>query len=298
MAVPTIYAKLLEANANASPALQLQRQRACAQFRMMVSGSMALPASTMARWRDATAHQLLERYGMTELGMALTVPYRGLRVEGSVGRPFAGVQARLLLKETDADKGGDGTWAMGPGELLIRGPNVFKEYYNRRTATEESFVQDPDHVAYDLPNSQRWFEVAPKWFLTGDVAAVDHQGNICLQGRASVDILKISGYKVSALDVERMLLDHPAVAEVAVVGLPSEAYGQTMCAIIVPSKNSDASSLSLSALRAWCKDKAADYKVPRALWVCDHIPRNAMGKVNKKHLVSVVPKEVYPVEKH
>jgi malonyl-CoA/methylmalonyl-CoA synthetase len=163
---------------------------------MMVSGSMALPASTMARWRDATAHQLLERYGMTELGMALTVPYRGLRVEGSVGRPFAGVQARLLLKETDADKGGDGTWAMGPGELLIRGPNVFKEYYNRRTATEESFVQDPDHVAYDLPNSQRWFEVAPKWFLTGDVAAVDHQGNICLQGRASVDILKISGYKV------------------------------------------------------------------------------------------------------
>ncbi len=201
MAVPTIYSKLID-EFDAQPALQAQRSAACAQFRLMVSGSMALPATTMQKWRQVSGHTLLERYGMTELGMALTNPYLGKRVEGAVGKPMAGVQIRLLAQQTE---GGDANAAAqssefvaGPGELLVRGPNVFQEYYNKRTATLGTFLPgEAQEYKTAMPHSSQWFQTRGDWFLTGDVAAVDKEGNVHLMGRASVDILKVSGYKVS-----------------------------------------------------------------------------------------------------
>ena len=142
----------------------------------MVSGSAALPVSTLERWREITGHVLLERYGMTELGMALSNSLTR-RVPGHVGEPLPGVEVRLV-DDAGTDVA-DGT----PGELLVRGPNVFHEYWRRPDATAESFTDG--------------------WFRTGDVAVREVDGYRML-GRLSVDIIKTGGEKVSALEVEEV----------------------------------------------------------------------------------------------
>jgi malonyl-CoA/methylmalonyl-CoA synthetase len=205
----------------------------------MMSGSAALPRRVLERWREITGHTLLERYGMTELGMALSNPLHGERRPGFVGSPLPGVDVRLV-----------------DGELQVRGPGVFLEYWRR---------PDETRAAFDAG-----------WFRTGDVAALE-DGSYRLLGRRSVDIIKTGGYKVSALEIEETLREHPAVADCAVIGEADEEWGQRVTALV---ELKDQQTLELDELLSWIAPRLAPYKIPRALR-CGPLPRNAMGKVIK-----------------
>ncbi|KAJ3187829.1 Acyl-CoA synthetase member 3, mitochondrial [Gaertneriomyces sp. JEL0708] len=264
-----------------SPEQQTEAKAACAQFRLMVSGSAALPETVFKEWEGISGHKLLERYGMTEIGMGLGNPYEGPRIPGTVGVPFPGVEARIV-----SENGVDVTNNPGEsGELLIRGPQVFKEYWNRREATQEAKVDD--------------------WFRTGDIVLRDQSGVFKILGRASQDIIKTGGYKISALEIERELLDDSRIQDAAVVGLPSEEWGEIVGAVVVFKKASGCSveactdplvltlwlSLQnvvqrpdLREIQAFLRKRLANYKIPRMLKVVEHMPRNPMGKVNKKEL--------------
>jgi malonyl-CoA/methylmalonyl-CoA synthetase len=249
-AVPTIYSKLIAAW-DAAPALQASRSAGVRGLRLMMSGSAALPVHVLERWRDISGHTLLERYGMTEIGMALSNPLEGERRPGSVGQPLPGVDVHLVDEE--GIEVADGT----PGELEIRGPNVFHEYWQR-----------PDETAAAFRNG---------WFRTGDMAVLE-RGSYRLLGRTSVDIIKTGGFKVSALEIEEVLRTHPAVAECAVVGVNDPEWGERVSAAV---ELKPGASLSLDDLQRWAKAILAPYKVPRALAPVNALPRNAMGKVVK-----------------
>jgi len=251
MAVPTIYHKMIQEYDTMTPAEQARLKEACMQLRLMVSGSAALPVSVMERFEEVSGHRLLERYGMTEIGMALSNPYHGDRVAGTVGYPLPGVQCRV-----DADEGAE-------GELCIKGPSVFSEYWKLPEATAKEFDEEG-------------------WFKTGDVVACDSTGRYSIKGRASVDILKTGGYKVSALDIEQQLLEHPDVASVAVFGVDDDEWGQRVAAVMVMKPGAEA--LTLDALRTWGKGTMAGYRIPSIMKVLPEMPVNAMGKVNKKDL--------------
>jgi malonyl-CoA/methylmalonyl-CoA synthetase len=251
MAVPTIYMKLIAAWEASSPERRQQLSRAASRLRLMVSGSAALPVSTLERWREITGHTLLERYGMTEIGMALSNPYSGERMPGSVGTPLPGVQVRLVTD--DGELVSPGT----PGSIEVRGPNVFSEYWHRPEATAEAFRDG--------------------WFHTGDTAVVEN-GAYRILGRTNIDILKTGGHKVSALEVEEILRQHSAVLECAVVGVPDEEWGERVAAALVV-RNGEAPDLG--QFRAWAKERMAVYKVPSRFLVVEALPRNAMGKVTK-----------------
>jgi malonyl-CoA/methylmalonyl-CoA synthetase len=252
MAVPTIYVKLIAAWERASARRQRQISRACRQFRLMVSGSAALPLTVFERWRAVSGHNLLERYGMTEIGMALGNPLRGERRPGTVGQPLPGVAVRLV-----DDAGADVRQEGQPGEIWVRGDGVFREYWRRPDATRAAFRGG--------------------WFLTGDTAVVE-QGYYRILGRNSVDMIKTGGFKVSALEIEEVLRTHPAVAECAVVGADDPEWGQRVCAAVVPRNGA---TLDLPGLRGWARERIAIYKVPTRLRLVDALPRNAMGKVTK-----------------
>jgi malonyl-CoA/methylmalonyl-CoA synthetase len=223
----------------------------------MVSGSAALPVSILQRWKEISGHTLLERYGMTEVGMALSNPVRGDRVPGSVGTPLPGVEVRIV--GDDANPVPSGT----PGEIEVRGPNVFEEYWGQPDATRDAFRDG--------------------WFRTGDTAVVEG-GLYRILGRTNVDILKTGGHKVSALEIEEALRAHPAVRECAVVGVPDQDWGERVAAAVVLH---DGVALDLSSLRAWTKESLAPHKLPSRLLVLDALPRNAMGKVMKPALVAM-----------
>jgi malonyl-CoA/methylmalonyl-CoA synthetase len=257
MAVPTIYAKLVTAWENASPERRRSYSLACSGLRLMVSGSAALPIPLFERWWEITGHLLLERYGMTEIGMALSNPLHGRRLPGHVGLPLPGVEVRRV-SET-----GEEVPAEEPGEIEVRGPGVFREYWRQPEATREAFRGD--------------------WFRTGDVAVVE-EGSYRILGRQSVDIIKTGGFKVSALEIEAVLLEHPSIRECAVVGLPDPEWGERVGAAVVLG---DQAALALEELRPWTKERLAGYKVPSRLLVVETLPRNAMGKVNKPALVEL-----------
>jgi len=251
MAVPTIYVKLIAAWEKAAAERRSVWSERAAKLRLMVSGSAALPVTTLERWREITGHTLLERYGMTEMGMAISNSYRGERVPGSVGRPLPGVAVRLV------DEGGCEVWPGTPGEIEVLGPNVFTQYWGKPEATRAAFRDG--------------------WFRTGDTAVLDN-GVYRILGRSNVDILKTGGHKVSALEVEEKLREHPAVAECAVVGVPDEEWGERVAAAIVLRNGSP---LEFEELRDWARERLAAYKVPSRLLVLEALPRNAMGKVTK-----------------
>lgn len=249
MAVPTIYHRLIAFWDAAGSGVRQRLSSGAKGLRLMVSGSAALPVPVLERWREISGHVLLERYGMTEIGMALSNPLGGERRPGFVGQPLPGVEVRLV-DEVGVDVTGEGT-----GEIQVRGPNVFLEYWNDKAATDEAFTGD-------------------SWFRTGDIAQVV-DGAYRILGRESVDILKTGGEKVSALEVESVLLEHGSVQECAVVGIDDEQWGQKIVAAIVGDGDAN-------VLRDWCRDRLAPFKVPKEFLFVADLPRNAMGKVQKK----------------
>jgi malonyl-CoA/methylmalonyl-CoA synthetase len=252
MAVPTIYAKLIAAWESAGSEERERRSRAASALRLMISGSAALPVSVFERWREISGQALLERYGMTEIGMALSNPLNGERRAGTVGQPLPGVEVRLR------DENGAELTDSGPGEIHVRGAGVFLEYWRRPEATRAAFRDD--------------------WFCTGDIAVVE-DGYYRILGRSSVDIIKTGGYKVSALEVEEALREHPSVKDCAVVGVEDPEWGERVCTAVVPASMS--SSPSAESLREWLAERIAPYKLPRRWVFVDELPRNAMGKVTK-----------------
>ncbi len=263
MGVPTMYSKLAQ-RWDAAPAdRRAVMSAALARLRLMVSGSAALPVAMLERWRAISGHTLLERYGMTELGMVLGNPLHGPRLAGHVGVPFPDVETRLV------DEAGSTVADDQPGEIQVRGPNVFREYWRKPDATRAAFTSDG-------------------FFRTGDVAV--RRGNVHrILGRESVDILKTGGFKVSALEIEDVLRTHPAILDCAVVGIADEEWGQRV-AVAIELRASpgvgrtggvETPDLTLAELREWGKERLAPYKVPTLLHVAEQLPRNALGKVLK-----------------
>ena len=259
MAVPTIYHRLIAAWDDAPPDTRTAWSAGCRRVRLMVSGSAALPVRTLERWREITGHTLLERYGMTEIGMALSNPLHGERRPGTVGRPLPGVDVRLV------DDAGEPAAPGAPGEIEVRGPQVFLEYWRRPNATREAFRDG--------------------WFRTGDLSRVE-DGYYRLLGRASVDIIKTGGFKVSALEIEEELRRHPSVVECAVIGVDDPEWGERIAAAVELAPGMD---LSLEQLQHWARDRLAPYKLPRALLQVTALPRNAMGKVIKAEVSRLFP---------
>jgi malonyl-CoA/methylmalonyl-CoA synthetase len=250
MAVPTVYAKLAAAWDAADAPTRARRSEACRRLRLTVSGSAALPVPLFSRWEELSGHRLLERYGMTEIGMALSNPLRGERRPGTVGTPLPLVEVALV------DEAGAACAEGTPGELRVRGETLFLGYHGQPAETAKAF--------------------ADGWFLTGDVASREG-GFFRILGRASSDILKTGGYKVSALEIEDVLRLHPSIRDVAVVGLPDEEWGERVAAAIVPAGEPP----PLAALASWARERLAPYKVPTRLVAVPDLPRNALGKVTK-----------------
>jgi malonyl-CoA/methylmalonyl-CoA synthetase len=256
-AVPTMYHRLIAAWEEAPADVRRAWSHGSGGLRLMMSGSAALPMQILERWLEITGHVLLERYGMTELGMALSNPLSGKRRAGSVGRVLPGVEVRLVNEE------GEPVAAGAPGELEVRGANVFLEYWQRPEETSQAFRDG--------------------WFRTGDVAVLE-QGSYRMLGRTSVDIIKTGGYKVSALEIEEVLRAHPAIAECAVVGVSDSEWGERVSAAV---ELRPMMALSLAELQSWAKTQLAPYKLPRALEVVKVLPRNAMGKVVKPDVATL-----------
>ena len=244
-AVPTIYHRLIQAWEASSDDVRRTRSEGCRSLRLMMSGSAALPRAVLDRWAEITGHVLLERYGMTEAGMALSNPVNGTRRPGFVGRPLPGVSVRMI-----------------EGELQLKGPGIFLEYWERPDMTRDAFDAG--------------------WFRTGDVAVLE-EGDYRLLGRASVDIIKSGGAKLSALEIEEVLRTHPAIDECAVIGVDDPEWGQRVCCVV---ELRPGAALGLNELREWARTRLAPYKVPKDLRCVPQLPRNAVGKVIKPQLAT------------
>ena len=255
-AVPTIYHRLIQSWEAASPQVRATRSQGCRSLRLMMCGSAALPRTILDKWQQITGHVLVERYGMTEVGMALSNPLSGERLPGSVGQPLPGVSVRLV-----------------DGELQLKGPGVFSEYWKRPENTRDAFTDG--------------------WFRTGDIAVFE-RGAYRLLGRSNVDIIKSGGDKISALEIEEVLRAHPAIGECAVVGVEDLEWGQRVCCAV---ELRSGSGLELNDLREWARTRLAPYKIPKDLICVPHLPRNAMGKVVKPEVSALFARPAQPARR-
>ncbi|WP_328405707.1 acyl-CoA synthetase [Nocardia sp. NBC_00403] len=248
--VPTVWSRIAE---DPDAARQL------AKARLLVSGSAPLPVPVFERLRELTGHAPIERYGMSETMITLSTRADGERRPGWVGVPVAGVRTRIR-DESGVPVPHDGE---SIGGLQVQGPMVFDGYLDRPEATAECWTADG-------------------WFKTGDVAAIDADGFHRIVGRESVDLIKSGGYRIGAGEVETALLGHPEVAEAAVVGLPDADLGQRIVAYVV--LRSAATDSIEKALIEHVAEQLSVHKRPREVRVVAALPRNAMGKVQKKLL--------------
>jgi malonyl-CoA/methylmalonyl-CoA synthetase len=252
MAVPTIHQRLLKVPDASSFDLS--------HLRLITSGSDRLPDEVFNGFQNMFGHTLLERYGMTETGMNCSNPLQGERRVGSVGFPLHGVEVRIVDAETRVPLS-DGEI----GELEIRGPNVFKGYWRQPEKTTESFSADG-------------------WFRTGDLGFREQDGYITLCGRSKALIIS-GGLNIYPPEVERVLVEHPAVAACAVIGCPDQEWGERVTAVVVASRSV---AVSGPELIAFCRERLAPYKTPKSVIFRNDLPRNAMGKVQK----AVLRKEI------
>jgi len=254
MGVPTFYVRLIEAEGLAE---------ASANMRLFVSGSAPLLAETHDRWREVTGHAILERYGMTETNMNTSNPYDGDRRAGTVGFPLPGVE----LIVTDPATGS----LLSQGEtgvLEVRGPNVFSGYWKMAEKTAEE-LRDTG------------------LFITGDLGRIDADGYVHIVGRQK-DLIISGGYNIYPKEIELLIDELPGVIESAVIGVPHPDFGEAVVAVIVAQ---DGAEVSAQEILSGIKDNLAGFKQPKRIKFVKALPRNAMGKVQKKAL-----REVYAAE--
>ena len=247
MGVPTFYVRLLD---------RPELTEAAKGMRLFISGSAPLLAETHEKWRAATGHAILERYGMTETNMNTSNPYEGERKPGTVGFPLPGVE----LKICDPTSGE----ALGQGEIgviEVRGPNVFAGYW-----------QMPEKTAEELR--------ADGWFITGDLGMIDADGYVHIVGRGK-DLIITGGFNVYPKEIEGAIDDLPGVNESAVIGVPHPDFGEGVVAVVVPEKGA---GVTAEDVMAGIGDKLAKFKQPKRVVIVDELPRNTMGKVQKNVL--------------
>ena len=254
-AVPTIYFSLIEQLENSSDS---KLAEGFSKMRLMMSGSAALAPEIHKKWKQLTGQELLERYGMTEVGMALSNKINGERRPGSVGVPLPGVEVKL---ENDEGKTIDNEGEAG--QLLIKGAQVFQGYLNLPDKTKKSFKDG--------------------WFITGDVVMLE-RGYYKILGRDSVDIIKSGGYKISALEIEDVLLRNDKIKECAVVGIPDDKWGEIVATAIVVRKE----TIKTEEIQQWCSSYLSDYKIPRIVEILENLPKNSMGKITKPELKEIL----------
>jgi malonyl-CoA/methylmalonyl-CoA synthetase len=216
--------------------------------RVFVSGSAPLPPALFERCERLLGQPPVERYGITEGGIVVTNPYDGPRQPGRVGLPFPGVEVKLGEKD----------------EVLLKGGQVFKGYWRNPEATKEAFTPDG-------------------FFRTADVGEIGPDGTLAIRGRLK-ELIISGGFNVYPREVELVLETHPAVEEVAVAGVPSDAWGEEVTAYVVPSKSTQ---LVEADLIAFARERLANYKCPRRIVVLQSLPRNAMGKIERSKLQSL-----------
>lgn len=246
MGVPTFYARLL-----ADPAFA---RDAVSEMRLFISGSAPLSADVHRAFEQRTGHKVLERYGMTETGMLTSNPYRGERRAGFVGLPLPGVEIRIAEFETGR------VLPIGQvGIVEARGPNVFKGYWQMPEKTDSEFRSDG-------------------FFITGDMGVLDQDGYLQLVGREK-DLIITGGLNVYPAEVEALLDDRRDVAEAAVIGVPHPDFGEAVIAVVQPVGDFNANDV-----REALKTDLAAFKVPKAIFTIDALPRNTMGKIQKNLL--------------
>ncbi len=251
-AVPTIYFSLIDKLESMSKKELDLTKKKFKGMRLMMSGSAALAPEIHKKWGELTGQALLERYGMTEIGMALSNPLNGEKRPGSVGQALPEVEVclmegnKVITEENIA------------GEIMIKGPQVFLEYWNQEETTKDSFFRG--------------------WFKTGDVAELV-DGYYKILGRDSVDIIKSGGHKISALEIEDVLLRHPDIKECAVIGIDDQKWGEIVAVALCSNEN-----LTLEEIQTWSLDFLSDYKIPRNIKIFEELPKNAMGKIVKPEI--------------
>ena len=245
MGVPTFYTRLLADK-------RLTRDRA-ANMRLFISGSAPLLVDTHEQWEARTGHRILERYGMTETNMSTSNPYDGERRAGTVGFPLPGVEARVMAEGREVAQGEIGV-------LEVRGPNVFQGYWQMPEKTAEELKPDG-------------------WFITGDLARIDEDGYVIIVGREK-DLIITGGFNVYPKEIESLIDDLPGVRESAVIGVPHPDFGEGVVAVVVP-ENPKIEPETISAALA---GQLARFKQPKQVLLVDELPRNTMGKVQKKAL--------------
>ncbi|BAX96629.1 putative fatty-acid-CoA ligase FadD [Mycobacteroides stephanolepidis] len=245
--VPTVWSRV---------AADQSCARALSSARLLVSGSAPLPVPVFDELRSLTGHAPIERYGATETVITLSTRVDGERRAGWVGHPLTGVRTRLLAEDGGA-AAHDGETV---GQLQVQGPTLFSGYLNLPEKTAEVLTDDG-------------------WYRTGDVAVVDADGMHRIVGRESVDLIKSGGYRIGAGEIETVLLGHPGIVEVAVVGVPDDDLGQRIVAYVVGDVVED-------DVIGFVAQQLSVHKRPREVRRVDALPRNAMGKVLKKELIT------------
>jgi len=244
MGVPTYYTRLL---GNAAFGAEV-----CSSMRLFVSGSAPLQVNTLHEFERRSGHRILERYGMTETGMNTSNPLVGERRPGTVGLPLPGVELRICGEQNTVLPAGE------VGDIQVRGPNVFRGYWKLPDKTADEFSPDG-------------------FFITGDKGVVDTEGYVSIVGR-SKDLVITGGLNVYPKEVELLIDSVPGVLESAVIGLPDDDFGEAVVAVVVPDGSGE---VDADAVRGAVRAQAASYKVPKAVFLVNELPRNAMGKVRK-----------------
>ncbi|MDX1686810.1 MAG: long-chain fatty acid--CoA ligase [Candidatus Promineifilaceae bacterium] len=250
--VPTMYWALL----NYPEADKYDLDKIARNLRLAVSGGSAMPVEVLKAFENRFNVKILEGYGLSETSPVATFNRVDLPAKpGSVGPPVWGVQIRVVDEDDEDVPQGE------LGEIVIRGHNVMKGYYDRPEANEKAFRNG--------------------WFHTGDIGRMDEDGYIYIVDRVK-DMIIRGGFNVYPREVEEVLMEHPAVSLAAVVGVPDDQYGEEIKAFIVPQEEAD--EVGEEELRAWAKENMADYKYPRLIEFRDTLPMNATGKILKREL--------------
>ena len=250
--VPTLYEKIMEAADKEGLSID--------GVRASFSGASALPAATVKKWESMTGGKIIEGYGLTETSPIIVGNPMGHGREGYIGVPFPSTEVRIADPDNPAETMPDGE----PGELLVRGPQVFKGYLNKSEETAKSFHED--------------------WFRTGDMAVMEDDGFIKIVSRIK-EMIITGGFNVYPAEVEEVLTEHDSVEQASVVGLPKDDGSETVAAAVVLAEGA---SLDAAELRSFCQERLTKYKVPRVYHAVDELPADQMGKVRRREVQELV----------